>query len=113
MASEIFGSIRKCPICGKQFYVPFADIWVYARDHRLVCSWSCLRQAEKVKLARRRDWTAKEGYKPPERWYRIREMRDKGMSNREIAEVFGFKETSVGHIISKLNKYEALKEGKT
>lgn len=52
----------------------------------------------------KRDW------KPPERWYRIREMRDKGASHRDVAKAFGIKETSVGSIIANLNKYERMKE---
>ncbi len=29
----------KCPLCGKEFYVPIVEEWAYKIDQRPVCSW--------------------------------------------------------------------------
>lgn len=100
----------KCPLCGKEFYVPIVEEWAYKIDQHPVCSWGCLRRAEKTGEKPRDVAKMKRDWKPPERWYRIREMRDKGASHREVAKTFGIKETSVGSIIANLNKYERMKE---
>ena len=102
-----------CPLCRKKFYVADKEAWVYRIDKRLVCSWGCLRRAEKAGRRPPDSTLTKPGYVPPEHWYRMRELRDSGMSHREIAKKFGIRETSVGSIISKLNQYEKLKESKT
>lgn len=48
---------RKCPICGKLFYVGCSD-WVYKvtcysrEDHKAIiylCSWTCYNKAKKLK----------------------------------------------------------------
>ena len=52
--------MRKCPICGKAFYCPCIDLWVYKEGHRnkrtgrmnhhkikAFCSWHCFREWEK------------------------------------------------------------------
>lgn len=48
--------IRKCVICGKEFYVPELTAWTYRkktqsnRDYRAkwFCSWSCMRVFEQM-----------------------------------------------------------------
>ena len=37
---------RKCPQCGKIFFVRNADEWAYKRGGRALCSWKCLRAYE-------------------------------------------------------------------
>lgn len=101
----------KCPVCGKVFWVGSIEDWVYKVNRRVICSWGCLRKAEKAGKRPKESTLTKPGYVPPEHWYRMRELRDKGMSHREIAKRFGIRETSVGSIISKLNQYEKLKGG--
>ena len=107
------GSVNNCPVCNKEFWVPVPEMWAYVIAHRKCCSWSCLRKAEKTGLRRLLEVpeAMPASFTPPEHWYRMREMRDSGMSHREIARKFGLRETSVGSIISKLNKYERMKEG--
>lgn len=101
---------RKCPLCGKEFLIRFPEDWVYRIDNRAVCSWRCLREAEKTGYKPRGAAMMKPDFKPPERYYRIREMRDRGASHREIAKAFGIRETSVGSMLAKLSKYERMKE---
>ena len=36
---------KYCPICGKEFYP--RPGWAYKREGELLCSWKCLREAEK------------------------------------------------------------------
>lgn len=37
----------KCPMCGKQFYVPYQKEWVYQTqwkyENLIMCSWTCFR----------------------------------------------------------------------
>ena len=44
---------KRCPECGKEFYVAYPDKWVYRRQHRntrtYYCSWRCYRVPEKKK----------------------------------------------------------------
>lgn len=39
----------KCPVCGKEFAVYDWAHWAYKQKHtkKCICSWSCLRKAEK------------------------------------------------------------------
>ena len=101
-----FGTVHKCRICGKKFYVPIAGEWAYVLNKRLVCSWGCLRKGEKTEGHTYKAWMPKDVKDVPEHWYRIRAMRDEGVPHREIAKKFGLRETSIGSIISKLNKIE-------
>lgn len=50
MSNGVLG-VEVCPVCGKE-YVP-APQHVYKVKHRLVCSWGCLRKAEKEAEARK------------------------------------------------------------
>lgn len=106
------GAINCCPVCGKEFWVQVPEMWAYVIAHRKCCSWGCLRKAEKTGLRRliQSQEIKQANYTPPEHWYRMRELRDQGMSHKEIALEFGIRETSVGSIISKLAKYEKTKE---
>ena len=40
--------IQNCPMCGKAFEIMWPDLWVYKRNKRFICSWSCLRAADKM-----------------------------------------------------------------
>lgn len=107
------GRIYKCKICGKSFYVEHPNLWVYklgmSRGHVYrFCSYTCFRIAEKTdcKPPQHQVHTAKPDYKPPERYYEIRKLRDAGMSHKEIAKKYGLHETSIGSIIARLNKFE-------
>ena len=40
-------SVKTCPLCGKQFGVPFADLWVYKRGSKYLCSYHCMRDFDK------------------------------------------------------------------
>ena len=43
--------LRHCPVCGKEYNIPDAEVWVY-RKHRknagdiYFCSWGCMRLYE-------------------------------------------------------------------
>ena len=37
----------RCPVCKRDFYVAYPDLWAYKRSHRYFCSWGCLRRFEK------------------------------------------------------------------
>ena len=39
--------MRKCPVCGKAFYVQFPEKWQYKRANQFICSWRCIRLLEK------------------------------------------------------------------
>ena len=41
--------IQNCPMCGKAFDVLWPDQWVFKRNKRFICSWSCLRAADNKK----------------------------------------------------------------
>lgn len=52
-------SRRTCPNCGRVFWRDIASDWAYKlrtdeKPPRYFCSWTCMRQAEKQKDARRR-----------------------------------------------------------
>lgn len=55
------GGYKKCPNCGKVFYVTDPGLWVYKHEGHLrgedkvayLCSWHCLREHEKAYAARR------------------------------------------------------------
>ena len=35
--------MRKCPVCGKAFYVQLPEKWQYKRANQFICSWRCIR----------------------------------------------------------------------
>ena len=45
IVAQSMGS-RKCPICGKAFFIQDAQAWVYKRSGLYFHSWSCLREYE-------------------------------------------------------------------
>ena len=53
---------RTCPVCGERYHVPDGPSWVYRarvttrtgrRETRFVCSYSCMREAEKIDETRK------------------------------------------------------------
>lgn len=46
--------IQNCPMCGKAFDVLWPDQWVFKRNKRFICSWSCLRAADKMEGVEKR-----------------------------------------------------------
>ena len=46
--------IQNCPMCGKAFDVLWPDQWVFKRNKRFICSWSCLRAADNKKGVEKR-----------------------------------------------------------
>lgn len=42
-----FIMMRKCPLCGSDFIVPDADVWVYRRGNKMLCSWHCVREYDR------------------------------------------------------------------
>lgn len=54
---------RRCPVCGEKYHVPDRADWAYkarvttasgCRETKLVCSYSCMREAEKIDETRKR-----------------------------------------------------------
>jgi hypothetical protein len=51
---------KVCPICGKRFYPPVLDDWVYKKTkshdggYAYLCSWSCFNKFKGVKKSGRR-----------------------------------------------------------
>ena len=39
--------MKRCPVCGKAFYVQFPDKWQYKRANQFICSWRCIRLLDK------------------------------------------------------------------
>lgn len=106
------GRLYKCPMCAKAFWVTSPTDWVYVVGQRKVCSWTCLRRAEKTGYTGRpkqHQVHNPKDYRPPERWFMMRQMRLDGVPLREVAAAFGVRETSVYSMISKLNKWERTK----
>ena len=53
--ANIFGTMKRCPVCGKEFLVPDVHIWAYqqqkakgkkATAHYFFCTWGCMRKWE-------------------------------------------------------------------
>ena len=46
------GVYKVCPTCGKEFYIPNLDEWVFKRhgknNYRFFCKWSCLRKFDET-----------------------------------------------------------------
>lgn len=36
--------IKKCPVCEKQFDISWMPDYVYKREHKFYCSWTCFRK---------------------------------------------------------------------
>lgn len=45
-------TVKKCAVCGKNFYPTFPSLWAYKRDFRWYCSYGCMRK-ETAKKERR------------------------------------------------------------
>lgn len=43
--------LRKCPVCGKNFYLNDAERWGYKIGTKFFCRWSCLRKYEREQLS--------------------------------------------------------------
>ena len=65
---QVPSSERKCPQCGKMFFLDDPTQWAYKRlikgHKKFFCSWSCVRaydrkQEEKRLKAKREKWEAK------------------------------------------------------
>ncbi len=67
--NRISGVMKKCPICGREFFTPDVNTWAYKKYHAKLngstisyffCRWNCLRQWEKVhrpeKKPKEEDW---------------------------------------------------------
>ena len=42
--------MKRCPVCGKAFYVQFPDKWQYKRANQFICSWRCIRLLDKGEM---------------------------------------------------------------
>ena len=93
-----FGIVRPCPVCGKKFYVPELQEWVYKRSGIPLCSWTCLRKYDKGGFRAR-------VYRPQAYWLRWYEMRKAGMSYKEIAEQEGVPISTISNACSRLAGY--------
>lgn len=102
----------KCPVCGVSFVRQCsAAAWGYAYDGRLVCSYKCMRAAEKADREREEEpaLTKEEReQKRRERDEKICRLRREGLSQREIAETVGMSCAGVHSILVKngVNKEE-------
>lgn len=72
---------KKCPVCGKVFWVSDPAIWAYrlklrgGKIHRFACSWHCLREYQARKKPKAVPAKAKEIWK----------LLDKGMIPADVA----------------------------
>lgn len=67
---RIFGTMKKCPVCGKEFLVPDVAVWAYKLHEtnsagtvllKYFCTWGCLRKWEaENKPKRMRSYDTKE-----------------------------------------------------
>lgn len=84
---------RKCPVCGKRFFIDMIELWVYKRGtghgQIYICSWKCLREFDrnKGKIKTPRVLTG--------RAEQIKNLLDKGITVTEISETLGVKSTTV------------------
>ena len=86
---------RKCPMCGKEFFVRDANDWVYKRNSQYFCSWHCLRNYEKGSKTRKIDQREKI----------IQAIRD-GLTTREICDLVGVEADKVWYWRDKLKREE-------
>ena len=86
---------RKCPQCGKEFFVWNAEDWVYRRNGRALCSWHCVRAFDSGGNVRRMN----------EREKVIQAIKD-GLSTREISNLLGVDTQKVWYWRKKLKKEE-------
>lgn len=89
-----------CHICGKAFWATVEWSWKY--NGAKLCSYSCMRKAEKQRVKRREEQIALTGNDPgrkkivpPEIAAQMREMRAKGTPILTIAKVFGVTDSTV------------------
>ena len=75
----------KCPVCGKIFMR--WDGWVFTRNNRDYCSWTCFRKHSRSSRQRRLG----EGTRriSPEERREVAELLKKGLKPKEIAERVG------------------------
>lgn len=103
---------EKCPVCRKEFEVPWPHLWRYKRKDKLLCSWSCLRKydqkgSEKMMNTRQNDqlltarqlleaieagkdpmeWLKEQGYTNPQKAYQNLKARVQA-KDPELAERF-------------------------
>lgn len=45
---------RECRVCGRKYHVPLPSDWGWMCGQETVCSYSCMRKAERRKAASRR-----------------------------------------------------------
>lgn len=102
----------RCPVCGVSFVRQCsAAAWGYAYDGRLVCSYKCMRAAEKADREREEEPALTKEEREQirrERDEKICRLRREGLSQREIAETVGMSCAGVHSVLAKngVNKEE-------
>ena len=103
---------RKCPECGRTFAGTCAlEEWTFRERGRLLCSWGCMRQAEKRKTDAELRAAARRNRKkltPAQKEAVIRQKIFRGMSNEEISKETGMSVQLVSYYRKKIE--EAFKE---
>lgn len=55
---------KECPICGKKFIPAPQHVYRDRRSTKMVCSWSCVCESERLKMAGIKPNSKKGGNKP-------------------------------------------------
>lgn len=93
-------SSHYCPICGREFFVPIMEEWVYRScsswNAILFCSWKCLQH-----------WRRNKPTRAEQRQFIIQMIRDHPeMGNREIAKTLNEQQKKVSYWREKLERGE-------
>jgi len=86
---------RKCPQCGKEFFVRNALEWAYRRSNKLYCSWHCVREYDAGSKTRKIDTREKI----------IQAIRD-GLTTKEIVDLLNVDAQKVWYWRDKLKREE-------
>lgn len=82
-----YDKTRKCPICGKEYYIPDVEVWVYKR-HRshtgdiYFCSYKCTRKYDALHTPKAN---------------RIKAAIRAGISDEELTRCFGLTKAQISY----------------
>lgn len=110
---QAYFSERKCPECGKEFWVQDFSVYAYKINGVPICSWHCLRSAEKRRESAAPARKSKSGnvrLRPGQKELIIR-MAEQGKGPAEIGRELSVSQEVVYYHIRENRKKKAAKGG--
>lgn len=105
MAMRIYPVMKKCPVCGLPFSMSCsAAAWGYAYDGKLVCSYHCMKEAERTDNMSEVKMTDQER---KARNAEILRLHQEKMPVKEIAGKFGMTVQGVWFVLRNMKKAQA------